>query len=287
MRYILILLTTTLIYCSHDKSLSTTPKSVGDYKEESEPEMIESKKQTTLMQIEEDGESAENLTSKITNQIIKTGYLNFEVDSIKKAKLKVDQILDSVNGYYENEQFHSYGQRNKYQLKIRIPNDRFDTFIDLLEADTGNLLSKNISAKDVTEEFVDINIRLESNLAYLNQYKEILKKAKTIEEILEVQERIRYISTEIDSKKGRLKYLADQVKYSTLSVELTQKVVYKKPSNPFFSRIANAFENGFNGFLNFLVLIVNLWPFIILGLLIWFSRKRILRKFKTNNSKNN
>jgi len=42
------------------------------------------------------------------------------------------------------------------------------------------LNAKNISLTDVTEEYVDLNIRLENNLAYLNQYKEILKKAKTI-----------------------------------------------------------------------------------------------------------
>ena len=73
----------------------------------------------------------------------------------------------------------------------------------------GELKVKNISAKDVTEEYVDLKIRVGNKLAVLAQYKVILQKAISIEEILEVNEKIRRLEEEIESKKGRIRFLDD------------------------------------------------------------------------------
>ena len=150
------------------------------------------------------------------SKIIKTGDLKFEVSDLSASKQKVDAQIKSFDAYYENEEYNSYGSRNSYMLLIRIPNAKFDSVLIEFEKGLGQLVHKNINAKDVTEEYVDLNIRLENNLAYLSQYKEILKQAKTIEDILEVQEKVRRIEEEIESKKGRIQYLDDKVKYSTL-----------------------------------------------------------------------
>ena len=118
--------------------------------------------------------------------------------------------MKSLDGYFQNEQYNSYNRSKTYSLIIRIPNGKFDTLISLLEAGKGKLTSKNITTKDVTEEFVDLSIRLKNNLAYLDQYNELLKKAKTIKEVLEIKERNRIIESDVDSNKGRLKYLEDK-----------------------------------------------------------------------------
>jgi hypothetical protein len=220
------------------------------------------------------------------SKIIKSGSIQFEVDKLELAKSKVDSILKRCNGYYENEQYNSYGNRISYSLQLRIPNGKFDSLITVIENGVGELKSKNINAKDVTDEYVDINIRLENNLAYLNQYKEILGKAKSVKEILEVQEKIRRIEAEINSKKGRLKYLNDKVKYSTLNLQLTELIIQESSSRSSFGRrIANAFNNGVQTFLSFVVGLVNFWPFLILLALLFFGRKPILnlirRKKKT------
>jgi len=213
------------------------------------------------------------------SKIIKNGSMKFEVSELEKSKNKVDTILQISKGYYENEQFNSYGNRISYSLQLRIPSSKFDTLISVIESGIGELKSKNIKAKDVTEEYVDLNIRLENNFAYLNQYKEILKKAKSVKEILEVQEKIRRIEEEINSKEGRLKYLDDKVKFSTLNLELTELIasnITKKPN--FGTRLANAFNNGIQGFLSFIIGLVNLWPFVFLFVFLIVIRKPIMNK---------
>jgi len=215
------------------------------------------------------------------SKIIKNGYMTFEVDQLEIAKSKIDTLLKSHKGYYENEQYNSYGNRVSYSLLLRIPNTNFDSLITILEQGIGQLESKNISAKDVTEEYVDLDIRLENNLAYLKQYKEILRKANSVKDILEVKEKIRRIEEEINSKKGRLKYLDDQVKYSTLNLEITELRTSDISNKPNFGRrLVNAFNNGVQLFLSFIIGVINLWPFLILGLLLFLGRKPILNLFK-------
>lgn len=215
------------------------------------------------------------------SKLIKTGNYNFEVDNLEKAKTKVDTLKAQFKSYYESELYNSYGNRVTYSIKLRIPNANFDGFVSELENGIGEVLSKKIHTDDVTAEFVDLNIRLNNNLAYLEQYREILKKAKTIKEILEVKEQIRILEEEIESKKGRLKYLADQVQYSTLHLEISQLISQKISKQPgFLLKISNAFRSGFNSFLGFIIGIVHLWPFIIIGFLIIVFRKKIASIYK-------
>lgn len=215
------------------------------------------------------------------SKIIKTGAMEFQVSALELTKARVDSVLNSFGGYYEQEQFHSYGNSISYSLQLRIPNSKFDALIDVFENGIGDLKSKNIRAKDVTEEYVDLNIRLENNLAYLDQYKVILQKARSVKEILEVQEKIRRIEEEIDSKKGRLKYLDDKVKYSTLDLELNELIKAERSDYPrFTTRLGNAFSNGFQSFLSFIIGLINLWPFLLLFLLLILGRKQILNKLR-------
>lgn len=275
MRYLLILFIFLFTQCSPQENSLEARKNMGDssYADQATEEKMESPRTA------EPPPPPETELEK-GSKIIKNGNLTFEVDDLKKSKSTVDSILKKLNGYYENEQFSSYGNRNNYSLKIRIPNSKFDTLVFLLENGKGKLLDKNISAKDVTEEYVDLNIRLKNNLAYLNQYKEILKKAKTIKEILEVQEKIRKIEEEIDSKKGRIKFLDDKVQFSTILLELSEYVELEESGNSFLDKIKSAFQNGFQLLLNIIIGLVNLWPFLLLIVLISLMRKNIFSFFK-------
>lgn len=210
------------------------------------------------------------------SKVIKNGRLQFEVAALNKVKIQVDTLVRTYNAYYEQESYQDQYNRITYNLVIRIPNAKFDAFIRELEQGIGKLVSKNIDAQDVTEEYVDLKIRLDNNLAYLQQYQSILKKATSIKDVLEVQEKIRRIEEEIESKKGRLKFLDAKVNYSTIHLDISELLNQEFINQPpFFRRIGNAFTNGIHSFLDFLVFLVNLWPFVLLLLLIWLFRRRI------------
>ena len=220
------------------------------------------------------------------SKIIRSGNMQFEVDDITNSKNKVDKFVSQLGAYYEDEAYKQYNGYVNYNLRIRIQGHKFDTLLTLLEQGIGDLKVKNISANDVTEEYVDLKIRLANKLAVLTQYKVILKRAKTIEEILEVNEKIRRLEEEIDSKKGRIRYLDDRVNYGTLNLELSQKQEVVLASVPGFgSRLSEAFMSGISGFMSFIVGVVYVWPFVLALVILFLFRGRMRARLRRRLSR--
>jgi len=274
----LLLLCITIVGCT--QQLSDSNAELGSY------EMSENSAtpdQKSSLESSRSDEPSEPTALKKGSKLIKNGVIEFEVTDLESAKSRVDTLLEQVEGYYENEQYNSYGNRVSYSLDLRIPSERFDKLIDHIESGAGELKSKNITTKDVTGEYVDLNIRLDNNLSYLSQYKEILKRAQSVKEILEVQDKIRRIEEEIDSKKGRLEYLNDQVSYSTLHLTLTELVSSEMSNNPRFGRrFINAFRNGVQYFLSFIIGVVNMWPFLLILMVLMIGGRPLISRWRRN-----
>jgi len=264
-----------ILSCQHQQSTENT--SLGKYYQ-----VDEAMEEEEAMQAPRSAEPPSPDTSlDAGSKIIKTGHMSFEVSQLETTKSKIDSIVKSIGAYYENEHYQAYGNRIKYSLQIRIPNVKFDSMLLELENGIGVLTSKHLNAQDVTEEYVDLNIRLENNLAYLAQYQSILKRANSIQEVLDVQEKIRRIEEEIESKKGRIKYLNNNVKYSTLNLEISELISRDISNKPKFGRrVANAFNSGIQGFLSITIAIISLWPLILLILFVYLIRKPILKSIK-------
>ncbi len=226
-----------------------------------------------------DGEDKQIEQTK--SKIIKNGQMNIEVDDISTAKAQIDTLLSKYQAYYGNEQFDKSTYQSTYNLVIRVPSKNFENIISEIESKKGDIKSKNINANDVTESYYDIVTRLENKRAYLKQYQVLLKKANSIKDILEVQEKIRRLTEEIDSAVGRLKYMDSQVNFSTLTLQIYQQFERKfEPRKRHFGKqISRSFKNGFERFLDFTLGLVSIWPFIFILLGLWFFRKKINLRF--------
>ncbi|MDF1696266.1 MAG: DUF4349 domain-containing protein [Saprospiraceae bacterium] len=213
--------------------------------------------------------------------IIKNGNMTFRTEQLEQAKLKVDSLLIYYKGYYGFEKYNARAYQNTYELTIRIPSISFDSLIYDLENGIGQLESNYFSARDVTEEYLDLKMRLKNKQAYLDQYRALLLKSKSIKDVLEVQEKIRLLEEEIESSLGRINYLENQVQLATLQLELYQRVSSKEgDSEGFFTRIKNAFSNGIQMFLSAIVGLIYVWPFLLLFLLLFWVRKPLINNFR-------
>jgi len=211
------------------------------------------------------------------SKIIKNGNMRIEADNITSSKSYIDSIVAINKGYYEKEVFYNSDYRENYALKLRIPSANFYTVVNSLEKGSGTILEKNINAKDVTEEYLDLEIRLENNKAYLKRYKELLSKAKSIKDMIQIQEKIRQIEMLVDGNMGKINYLNDRASFSSLSIELTkipEEIIAEAPPS-YFNELFDALENGFSGLLFFILLLVNLWPILLGFIIIWMLRIRM------------
>ena len=216
-------------------------------------------------------------------RLIKNGKISFMVKSLTESKQYIKNLLKSYNGYIAKEINYGDQDNPSEELLIRIPNKNFDQFLDQSLKGAEEIVSRNIEIEDVTTQFVDIEARLKNKKQLENKYHELLLKATNIEDILKIEKEISYIREDIEASEGKLKYLGNQVEYSTISL-----VYYEKRSSSFDfgGNIGSALISGGLGLLKFIVIMVNLWPLWLIGGLIWYTISRIIKKNRKNKIKN-
>lgn len=226
------------------------------------------------------------LTSEkiIKKKIIKDGRLGIEVADLEASKIRIDSLTKTHGGYYANENFSNNDWELSYDLKIRIPSKNFEIFVAQIEFGKDKILYKSINARDVTDDFIDLETRLLNKKDYLKRYRELLLKAKNVKEIIEIEEKIRGLEEEIESTTGRLEYLSDQVNYSTLDISISKRRDFKydpEKRDNFSESLKKSLSKGWFGFIDFVLFVIKIWPFwIIVSVIIILLRK--LRRKKKN-----
>lgn len=212
----------------------------------------------------------------VGRQLIKEGNISFECENVLHTKAAVEEICKSLGAYTSSEGQDSYGEHLTYRQTIRVPSAKFDTLLSHLEKLAIKIESKDISTRDVTEEFIDLDTRLKTKKELEDRYREILKQAHNVQEVLAVEREIGNVRSEIESMEGRLNYLKDRIALSTLTINYYQLV----PSNfGFGSKFVNSFSRGWENLLSFLIGIMSLWPFmLLLGLGVGFYMRYKNRK---------
>lgn len=215
---------------------------------------------------------------KLTEQkIIRNGSMTISVKNAVETRNTIKSILDKNKAYVGNEELSNTDYQTTYTIQIRVPSDQLDALVTDLEGLSGTVTFKSIQARDVTEEYIDLESRLTNKKAYLEQYRALLKNAHSMEDILKVQEQIRALEEEIESVTGRLKYLTNQVELSTLDLTLTETKDYVFRADRrinFIERFKESVSTGWYGFVNFCLYMLGLWPFwLILIAMYWLWRR--------------
>lgn len=213
-------------------------------------------------------------------KIIKTGYFTFETNSVDATYLKVKNWVGTHKGFIQNDKTTKEYDRIHRSLLIRIPTNSFQPVVDSIHESVKSLDRKDIVLQDVTEEFVDIEARLVAKRKLEERYLQLLSKATSVKDMLEIERQIANIREEIESKQGRLKYLENKVSMSTINLDFYEmSAVEKAPSQTYAKRLWRALKGGFEGIGDFFIGILYIWPFIIIAILVaLFIRKRIRKK---------
>jgi len=195
-------------------------------------------------------------------QIIRTGEISFETNSAAKTRQQIEKASAELGAYLADESTSSYGDRTEYRVVLRVPANNFNALLERISASAPKLDSRSISSQDVTEEFIDVQARLQSKKELEARYRELLKKAVKVEELVAIERELATLRGEIESIEGRLRYLTNQVSLSTLTV-----VYYERSTTAtsYGFELMQSLKSGWQLLLDFLLLLSKLWPFFLIG----------------------
>jgi chemotaxis protein histidine kinase CheA len=219
--------------------------------------------------------------SKKDNQkIIRTANMEMEVEKYDEARAALGKLIEQFDARIEKEAESRHSYRVQNQFTIRVAPEKLDDLITAISEIGIDIDNKSINSKNVTRQYVDLETRLASKRAVIKRYRDILKTAKTIKDILNVEEHLRRVVEEVESMEGQLRVLKDQVGESTL--HLTMYESFESPNvkkKTFWNRMGKALSNGWRGGQEFLIGMVSIWPFwIIAGGLFWVGRRAWKRR---------
>lgn len=194
-------------------------------------------------------------------KLIKNGTLEFESENIIETRKAIFQAIKKFKGYASSDNEYKNAYEISSTLIIRVPTENFDNLLNTITSDVSKFDRKEIKTKDVTAEFLDIEARLKTKKELENRYLEIIKKANTVVEILEVEKQIGDLRSDIEVIEGRLKFLNNQVSFSTLDVRIYET---RPEHTEFGKKFKDGFKNGWENLILFFVFLVNIWPFILI-----------------------
>lgn len=160
--------------------------------------------------------------SRPDRHLIKNATLTLEARDVRQAAAQLVAATQTARGYVADtkESADELGRRT-VTLQVRVPFDRFDRSVQQIEA-LGKIVEKQVSAEDVTEEFVDSEAKLRNLKRTELRLIAHLDRTARLSDILLVEKELNRVRGEIEQIEGRLRFLSHRVAFSTLTVTLSE-----------------------------------------------------------------
>jgi hypothetical protein len=235
-----------------------------------------------------------NLAYAAERLIIRSGNISMVVEDTRATLATIEGMVErmAAEGAFvvsADEYGGTEGNQPHITISIRISASRFDEIMDRLTEMAVNVTSRNESAQDVTEEYVDLEARLESLEAARQRLMEIMQDARSTKDLLEAEQQLTQREAEIESLKGRMQYLEQSARLSSIWIEL-QPYLLSQPVGDQWRPVETARRavetllDGLRGFGDFLIfsaiailpwlLAIGLVIFILVRFIRWRSRGR-------------
>lgn len=213
-----------------------------------------------------------------TTKIITTANLNMEVADLADFETSLKTLLEKHNANVTNQSRSDSDKRLNAYFTIRVPQDKFEALFEGLTPYAKKIENQSLNQQDVTEQFIDVETRLKNRKALEARYLEILKQAKNINDILNIERQLNQVRSEIESQEGRLKYLNNQVDMSTIQLnayEVKPYVYEPEDRDNIGQRILKALASGWSSFISGIMWFISLWPIVlVVGIIIIIVKNR-------------
>ncbi len=200
-------------------------------------------------------------------------------------------LAEGTGGYASSvSMYEQQAGRRAASFELRIPAEALDGFVSDLQA-IGRVTDSYQSATDMTTQYTDTALRLQTQQDKMTRLQELLLQAETVEDLLAIESEIADTQYELDSLQSSLLYIDRQADYATVSVylhEQTESDTAAAEDLTIGQRLVSglkaslAWLGGF--FENMLVFLIAAAP-VIIPLILGYTIFRLVRRHRKTNQK--
>jgi len=181
-------------------------------------------------------QESEQLTNISERKVSKNAQLEIKVKSLDDSMNFITQKTNSYSGYIVNSSSNT--PNSDYEIKtanmsVRVPSDSLDKFLKEIKVHANETKHESIYTQDITAEYIDVKAKITNMESSEQRLKNLLDKTESVNEIVEVEKELSRLRAEIDSLKGRFKFMENSVVTSLVHIymeEIPNPVSINDPS---------------------------------------------------------
>ncbi len=165
--------------------------------------------------------AAETQVPDSGRKVIRTGSIGIVVADVPTSVKAIRGMVASIAGAFVSHT--EIGGNEPYRISsitLRVPAERFNETVERIRSHGREVVAEDVTGRDVTAAFTDIESRMRNAQATEKQLLEIMATSRTVQSTLEVQREVAKVREQIEMFQGQLNVLADQAALSTITVNL-------------------------------------------------------------------
>lgn len=152
--------------------------------------------------------------------VVRTAELTVRVDDVRRAADEAGRLVTAAGGVVASEERSRVGEDGSAVVVLRVPPAAFGTTLTRL-TELGEEVDRRLGTTDVTEQLVDLESRTATSRASVARVRALLDRARSIEEIVQIEAELTRRTADLESLQARLAALEGQVELSTITLRLT------------------------------------------------------------------
>jgi hypothetical protein len=153
--------------------------------------------------------------------VVQNSRVSLLVKNVKRVQQDIIRKAEQLDGYMVNSRIDSPEGVDSGSVTVRVPAEKLGDYLAYIRGLGVRVVSENLVGRDVTDEYVDIQARLDTLNKTKSKFEEILEKAEKVQDILQVQRELINLQQQIDNLKGRQKYLQSNAQMVKVTVYLS------------------------------------------------------------------
>lgn len=153
--------------------------------------------------------------------LVYTATIGLAVHQVADKQERIEVLAREAGGHLD--------RRTDSMIRIRVPAAQFQAVLDAI-LELGDVLHRDVQVQDVSEEFHDMQLRIRTLEAMYARVRRLLEDADDVGEALAVEQHLERITMELERLRGRLRFLADRLAFSTITINFQERTQVSEPT---------------------------------------------------------
>lgn len=218
--------------------------------------------------------------------IIQDTGLSLQVKDVAKTIDEIEKSTKDFGGFLISSHLSKPENSASGNISVRIPEEKRKEAMDSFKKLAVKVVSESVNGTDVTDQYTDLQARLDVLLKTKTKFEDILSKATEVNDLLNVQQQLISIQSQIDNVRDQQKYYEQTAKLSKITIYLStdELALPYAPTNEWrpvvvFKQAVRAFIETVRDIGSLLIWVIVFSPIIVPVFFIvrYIKRKRSLK----------